>query len=59
MDIVINRSLQVTEGMETCPHLQVGDKADFVVYAKESGTELPKKGYCKACYAELENVPKE
>lgn len=53
VDIVVNRSLIVTEDMETCPHLTTGDKAAYVVYAKESNTVLATKGYCSKCYLAL------
>lgn len=59
MDIVVNRSLIVTEDMETCPHLTTGDKAAYVVYAKEGATELAKKGYCSKCYHALKVTQSE
>lgn len=53
MDLVVNRSLLVTEGMETCPHLKAGDKAPFIVIVKEDKRELATKAYCAQCYKEL------
>ena len=56
MDIVVNRSLVVTEGMERCPHLKEGDKAAYIVHAKEGNAVLATKAYCEQCYLELKGV---
>ena len=53
MDIVVNRSLVVTEDMETCPHLKAGDRAPFIVIVKDGNREMATKAYCTQCYKEL------